>query len=609
MSEKGTAPTAQTVGASFRLVWRAAPVYLTGFVVVAVLSAVATVMSAWLTRATINGIVSDVGVGELVGRVAALAAAGVAVGVLPNVGAYVRAEIGRRSAVHALDELYRAVERQAGLRRFEDPSFLNRLRLAGSNGRAPSDLCGAVVNIGTGLLSAFGLVATLIVVSPLMTVVVLAAAVPVLVMELMIAKQRAGVLWRMSPAARREFFFSNLLSLPVAAKEVRLFGLAGVLRGHMITAHRAVDTAERGVDRRELVTQGGLALLGACVAGGGLVWAVLAARAGRLSVGDVSMFVVTVAALQGALSGLVGSLAKGHTSALLFGHHRTILTAEPDLPIPADPHAVPPLCRGIELRDVWFRYAEDKPWVLRGVNVTIPHGMSVALAGRNGAGKSTVVKLLCRLYDPTRGAILWDGIDLRQMPIDELRQRISAVFQDYMEYDLTAAENIGMGDVAAVDDRQRIIAAARLAGIDKVLAGLPHGYDTMLSQVFAEGEDADDEEAGTRLSGGQSQRLALARALMRGERDLLILDEPSAGLDAEGEHEIHTRLRHHRAGRTSLLISHRLGAVADADRIVVLADGVISEEGDHTELMAVGGTYAHLFALQASGYTRAGAAQ
>ncbi|MFG1923031.1 ABC transporter ATP-binding protein [Cryptosporangium sp. NPDC048952] len=598
---------ARTVGAAFRLAGRAAPGHLAGAVVVAALSAAAPAATAWLTRATIDGIVAGTSDGTLLALVGGLAAAGIAVGALPHAATYARAELGRRSAVLALDELYRAVERQVGLRRFEDPPFLDRLRMAGTGGRAPGELCAAVLGAATGLLSAAGLIAALLVVSPLMTVIVLAATMPVLGMELRLARQRATVLWRMSPTARREFFFSHLLAHPVAAKEVRLFGLAGFLRQRMLTEHRTIDVAQRAVDRRELVTQGGLALLGACVAGGGLIWAVFAARDGRLSVGDVSMFVVTVTGLQAALAGVVSSFAGGHASALLFAHHRAILAAAPDLPEPADPRPVPALRRGIELRDVWFRYSEDKPWVLRGVSFTVPHGLSVALAGRNGAGKTTLVKLLCRLYDPTRGAILWDGVDLRQLPIDELRTRIAAVFQDYMEYDLTAAENVGVGDVTAVHDKQRITDAARLAGIDDVLAGLPRGYDTMLSQVFAEGDALDDGRSGTMLSGGQWQRLALARALMRGDRDLLILDEPSAGLDAEAEHEVHTRLRRHRTGRTSLLISHRLGAVADADRIVVLDDGVVAEEGAHAALMAAGGTYSRLFTLQASGYTRAGA--
>jgi ATP-binding cassette subfamily B protein len=279
-----------------------------------------------------------------------------------------------------------------------------------------------------------------------------------------------------------------------------------------------------------------------------------------------------------------------------------VLRTEPDLPIDPRPRPVPPLRRGIELRDVWFRYDDEHPWVLRGVSLFIPQGIAVALVGLNGAGKSTLVKLLCRFYDPTRGAILWDGEDLRTVDLAELRGRIGAVFQDYMTYDLSATENVAVGDLSALDDQSRVHAAARRAGIHEVLEKLPQGYETPLTRSFFGGSDEKEDQAGVRLSGGQWQRVALARAFLRDRRDLMILDEPSAGLDAEAEHEVHSRLRAHRAGQTSLLISHRLGTIRDAEQIVVLADGVIVEQGIHADLVSAGGAYARLFALQAAGY-------
>jgi ATP-binding cassette subfamily B protein len=270
--------------------------------------------------------------------------------------------------------------------------------------------------------------------------------------------------------------------------------------------------------------------------------------------------------------------------------------------------------RGIELRGVWFRYSDDHPWVLSGVNLFLPAGQAVALVGRNGSGKSTLVKLLCRLYDPTKGAILWDGVDLRDMDVAELRRRMGAVFQDFMHYDLTAAENIALGDVDAlggapgsargygVGDQDRIVAAAQLAGVHDMIGALPNGYDTMLSRLFVSEQDKDDPETGVVLSGGQWQRLALARAFLRDNCDLLILDEPSSGLDAVAEHEVHTRLREHRRGRTSVLISHRLGAVRGAEQIVMLDNGGIVERGTHDELISADGVYAELFRLQSAGY-------
>ena len=209
---------------------------------------------------------------------------------------------------------------------------------------------------------------------------------------------------------------------------------------------------------------------------------------------------------------------------------------------------------------------------------------------------------MCRFYDPDRGQIRWDGVDIREFDLAALRQRMSVVFQDYMNYELSATENIALGDVDVDLDPAELTAAAQSAGIHDALLDLPKGYDTLLTQTFFDLADADDPQTGVMLSGGQWQRLALARSFVRAGRDFVILDEPSSGLDAEAEHEIHRGLREHRRGRATLLVSHRLNAVRDADRIIVLVDGVVTEEGDHTTLMARGGTYARLFTLQANGY-------
>ncbi|GGO78152.1 ABC transporter ATP-binding protein [Nonomuraea cavernae] len=587
---------------ALRLVWRAAPGQLAGFSAITLAGGVVPVVAAWLTKIVLDRLVAPGPIGAVVGLAIGLACVGVVNAVLPQLGQYLQSEVDRRVGLRAQDELFAAVERFVGLGRFEEPAFLDRLRLAQHSARSPGQIAGAMFGLGRDAVTLVGFVASLALISPLFTVIVLVAAAPALVIELRISRQRAETMLRIEPAERWRFFYSELLTTVEAAKEIRLFDLGGYLRGRMNSQLRQTNHAHRVLDRRELGAQGALALLAALVSGGGLIWILVSAGRGGFTVGDVSVFVAAVAGVQGALNGLVHATAETHRLLLMFGHYTAVTGAGRDLPSPATPRELRPLRDGIELRDVWFRYSDDHPWVLRGINLSIPRGATVALVGRNGAGKSTLVKLLCRFYDPTKGAILWDGVDIRDVPIDRLRARIGAVFQDFMAYDFSAADNIAVGDLTARGDQGRIEAAARHAGIHDTVTELPRGYDTLLTRMFSSDSIDGDPQTGVTLSGGQWQRLALARALVRDERDLMILDEPSAGLDAEAEHDIHTRLRRLRAGRTNVLITHRLGAVREADVIVVLSGDEIVEQGDHARLLAADGVYARMFTLQAAGY-------
>ncbi|GIH25215.1 multidrug ABC transporter permease [Acrocarpospora phusangensis] len=583
------------------LAWRSGRVRLALFAAFTVLAAAVPLAVAWLTKAVLDVIERG---GATVGGVVALAVAlglcGVCAALLPPGVRYVQDEMRRRVGFAAVDGLFRATERYVGLARFEEPVFLDRLRIAlGHGGATPGLLVAAVLGIARTGLVGVGFLASLVVISPGMSVLVVGSAVPVLLAELWLARRRADVMWHIGPYERREIFFQNLLVSVKAAKEIRLFGIAGHLRELMLGERRVADGERRRMDRRELAVQGCTALASALLAGAGLLWVLLGALDGDRSIGDIALFVAGVAGVQGAVTGLVTEIAQAHEQLRLFAHFRAVLTDGSDLPLPARPRPVRPLRQGIELRDVWFRYSPGQEWALRGVSLSVPYGSTVGLVGTNGAGKSTLVKLLCRMYDPERGAILWDGIDLRDLAPDDLRARVGAVFQDFMEYDLTVAENIGLGDLDALTDRSRLVGAARRAGAHTFVAELPRAYDTLLSRIFLDG---DGGERGLHLSGGQWQRLALARALLRGDRDLLILDEPGSGLDAEAEHEVHTRLREHRRGRTSVLISHRLSAVREADLLVVLDRGQVAEQGTHDTLMAAGGVYARLFTLQARGY-------
>jgi ABC-type multidrug transport system fused ATPase/permease subunit len=247
------------------------------------------------------------------------------------------------------------------------------------------------------------------------------------------------------------------------------------------------------------------------------------------------------------------------------------------------------------VRNLSFRYRGQEEWVLRGVNLTIPAGEKLALCGDNGSGKSTLVKLLLKLYEPSEGEILYGGVDLRDLDAEELRSRVSVVFQDYVRYQFSVAENVGLGDLAALDDRPRIEVAAAQAGASGprgFIEELPKGFDTRLGGWFEKGHE---------LSAGQWQKLAIARAFMR-DSELLVLDEPSASLDAEAEADLFARLRALAERRSAILISHRFSTLRMADEIAVLRHGRIEERGSHEELIKLGGRYAELFALQAAGY-------
>ncbi|MDG4864466.1 ABC transporter ATP-binding protein [Streptomyces sp. T-3] len=582
--------------------WAAAPGVWLAHLPVAVIGGLIPVGTAWLTKLLVDSLVGDGG--HVMGYAVGLALLGVLAGSVPHVNAYLGDELRRRMDLFLQERLHSAVGGFTGLAHFEDPRLLDRLRMASqASGSSLAPVTGGMADTGRNVIALTGLVVTLLVLSPAMTVLVVLAAIPVLVAQLALSRNRVDMMAGTSAAARRELFYSALITEAPAAKEVRLFGLGTFFKERMLGELRSVQAAERRLDRKDALARTGLATLSATVAGGGLLWAAHAATQGRLTVGDVTAFVACVAGVQAALVGLVSNIEFAHQGLLLFTYH-TSVTELPDDLTPAEGAALPALQEGIRLRDVWFRYDPQHDWVLRGVDLFIPHGQALALVGLNGAGKSTLIKLLCRFYDPVRGSITWDGVDLRDIDPARLRARLGVVFQDHMNYDLTARENIALGDLELADHQESLERAARLAGVHDKLAVLPQGYDTLLSRIFfADGEsEEDDATAGVVLSGGQWQRLALARALLRQGRDLLILDEPSAGLDARAEYEVHERLRSHRATSTSVLVSHRLSAVRHADAIAVLEGGRITELGTHDALMERGGTYAGLFSVQAEGY-------
>lgn len=601
------APSAPAVRRAFLLFRRAvglhvgaAPWAVAVSVVVMVVNGVSPVAVAGFTRAIVQGLTTQ-DTGQAWVGVIGFGALAVVSPLVMYGSHYAQQETRRRVTLRTQLELFTAVSAHPGLAELEDSTYHDRLRLARDASEfAPAQLSSMVLNIGEGIITIAAFAATLIHWSGLVGTVVFLAAVPTLVAQVRLARLRGAMRQRISPMVRRQAFYSALLLDMRAAKEIRLFGLGAFFRSRMMRELQAAQGEERRQDRLALWVDGSLASLTGLVSLLALAVFVRRVTSGHGSVGDLVVVIAALSALQSAVSGLVQQIAVLGETAMLFGHYvdvtavlRPATAGGPALP------AAPRLRTGLEVDDVWFRYAPDHEWVLRGVTLRIARGSSLALVGDNGAGKSTLVKLLCGFYPPTRGTIRWDGVDIATYDPASLRARMAATFQDFMTYEFSARDNIAVGDLTALDGPERIPAAARAAGLDATLRALPRGYDTLLTRAFV---DADAPGAGVVLSGGQWQRVALARAALRAGADLLILDEPSAGLDVESEHEIHRRLTELRHRGTSLLISHRLNTVRDADVIAVLRHGQIVELGAHGDLMASDGRYAELFRLQASGY-------
>jgi ATP-binding cassette subfamily B protein len=344
---------------------------------------------------------------------------------------------------------------------------------------------------------------------------------------------------------------------------------------------------------RRALTGGSLTALSTVAYYGAVVFIVIRAVAGDITIGELTFLVGSFDRSRSLISTVLLQSAGVYEQSLFLRDLFEFLEMQPRTASPEDPVPFPdPVREGFAFEDVGFRYPDSERWALRGVSFRLGRGERIALVGENGAGKTTLVKLLTRLYDPTEGRILLDGQDLRAYDIEELRQAVGVIFQDFVRYDMAARENIAVGRIDAWEDEARIRDSARKSLALDVVEKLEEGLDHMLGRRFA---------GGANLSGGEWQKIALARAYMR-DAQVLVLDEPTAALDARAEYNVFQRFSELTAGRMAVLISHRFSTVRMADRILVLDDGRVIEEGSHEELLHMGGRYAELFGLQAAGY-------
>lgn len=598
---RGIKPLAQAIVQIVGLVWQAYPLACAGSLLITLLQGLLPLAVAWVTKVLFDWLAlrlggAAVGSGSVIWLLIAQGGLTVGMAMLPLVNQYWQAELGRRLTVRIQTMVYQKINSFTGLAYFENPQVYDSIRLAQQGAEfSSSQTLPFLMQLIQNLVMLLSFIGVLFAFQFTLASLVLLAALPQLVAQLKLGQQRFRLAFDVSRDERRKPYYAFLLASVEAAKEMRLFALGPYFLQKLLDLYQRVHQEQRRQDQREVRWELGLSLLASGVATVAFVLIVQAAFAGRLTLGDITLYVSAVAAVQSALNGLLSAIAGLHESVLFHSYFQALQALPPALPVPAPPRPVPPLITGIELRHVSFRYHPEQPWVLRDINLTIPAGSCLALVGLNGAGKTTLVKLLTRLYDPTEGQILWDGIDIRAFDPVLFRQRLGALFQDFMRYDLTVRENIGLSNLDQIHDLAQIQKAAQQANIHDELLRLPQGYETELSRMFAE------EDQGFDLSGGQWQKVATARLFNR-PADLLILDEPTAALDAEAEYELYHHFTALLAGRTSLLISHRFSTVRMATAIAVLEEGRISEYGPHDHLLRLNGAYARLYNMQAESY-------
>jgi ATP-binding cassette subfamily B protein len=595
----------ENIAVIIKLVWQTYPGSFAGYALAIVFEGCMPLAMAWIIKLLFDALAQSLAKGGdiqwsyLIELLIIQVILTIASQVIPAVQNYWNVELGRRLEQKITSIIYGKVNSFVGIAYFENPELHDTLRLAEQGAQQSTmGMLGGIRHIGQGIVTLISFLGVLLAFNPLLLGLVLLSALPKLYMQFKFGTQRFNMAFELSPQQREKYYYGHLISSSEAAKEIRLFNLGNFFLNRILRLYETIQKSERHQQLYELRWNLFLEILSSLIAGSIFILVVLQAFMGRLSLGDVTLYISTAEMVGAALTEIIFSISGLNQNALFYNYFEKLMALPQPLPLAKSPRPIKNPEKGIELRHLSFRYSERHPWVLRDVNLLIPAKQSLALVGLNGAGKTTIVKLLSRLYDPVEGQILWDGIDIREFDPIELRRQLGVVFQDFMHYDLTAQENIGLGDLQHMENIERVRQAAMKAGIHERMEQLPQGYETQVSLMFG-GKDKDGVNVD--LSGGEWQKIALARMFMR-NANFLILDEPTAALDAQAEYDIYNRFVELVAGKTSLLISHRFSTVRMANWIAVLEDGKVREYGSHNQLMALGGRYMELYNMQANRY-------
>ena len=496
----------------------------------------------------------------------------------------------------------------------ESPKFYDHLqRVLNELTFKPIQMLNTVSQIGRAVITLISLAFVLGALSPFLVLFIFLLSAPRTIFNLRKMYDEWDVILGDVPEVRRMRYYTSVLTNNQDAKEIRLFGLGSYFKEEFLSVFSGFQKRRTAVRQKHLGLSVVLAMMSAIGTVFSYIYAVLCSIAGRVSAGSLAMYLGTISQMDQSIAVVMFYMTELYRTTQFVNSLFDFLEIPPAIPPTPAEHITPlpvPLLKGVEFRNVSFKYPGTERLVLDGVSFRIEPGQAIALVGENGAGKTTIVKLLSRLYDPTDGEILVDGIDLRKIDPELWRSQMAVVFQDYCRFHMSVRENIGIGNVPLIENVEAIKNAAEKGGAAAMIERLQNTYNTMLGKMF------ENESVGTELSGGEWQKIALARAFMRTsnqiqasrtapqdkQAQLLILDEPTASLDVQSEYDVYCRFHELTADKMALLITHRFSTVRIADKILVLEHGKIIEEGSHDQLINIDSSYAQLYNLQADRY-------